>query len=296
MALWTEPTLHWQSAVDSVSRHRELVLQGELLTRWPALPFETAPTDCLKIGSAFWIWQPGVGGIRFTDEQPTCDVYPDVQGDRDWFTRVITRSWLPAAYQVWGRQALHASAVARVDQQRAIAFSGPSGAGKSTLAFALARRPGWGHLCDDTLVFSCRQGAVDLHPLQGTIRLRPATAAFFSAEPEAEAGAWPSVPLTLSTIYFVRVAEDDSAPAATIAPLRAFESYPKLLSEANSITLSIPLYNQQLMRDYLHLVANVPAFLLSYRRSFDVIDEILDVIEDHQRAQRAQRAELANLG
>lgn len=282
MELWTEPALHWQAAVDSASRHRELVSQGELLTRWPALPFEAAPTDCIKIGSEFWIWQPGVGGIRFTAEHPACDVYPDAQGDREWFTRIVTRSWLPAAYQVWGRQALHASAVARVDRQRAIAFSGPSGAGKSTLAFALARRQAWTHLCDDTVAFSCRADAVDLHQLKGVVRLRPATAAFFSAEPETEAGSWPSVALTLSTLYFVRVADDESAPAARIVPLKASECYPRLLEEANSITLSIPRYNQQLMRDYLHLVATVPAFQLSYRRSFEVMDEILDTIEAHQ--------------
>ena len=138
------------------------------------------------------------------------------------------------------------------------------------------------------MAFSCREGAVDLHPLGGTIRLRPATAEFFSAEPEADSQAWPSVALTLSTIYVVSVSTE-STVAATISPLRAAASYPKLLEEANSITLTVPHYNQQLMRDYLHLVATVPVFQLLYRRSFDVIDDVLDAIEVHQEAVHKQR-------
>ncbi len=53
---------------------------------------------------------------------------------------------------------LHASAV--VVGGQAIAFTANSGEGKSTLAAALSNRPGFAHLCDDTLVLDVQPGGI----------------------------------------------------------------------------------------------------------------------------------------
>ena len=75
------------------------------------------------------------------------------------------------------------------------------------------------------------------------------------------------------------IAGDDALTAdAVIEPLTAPESYPLLLQQAHSFTLQIPAFNQQLMRDYLALTASVPVFRLTYRRSFDRMDAILDTV------------------
>ena len=68
---------------------------------------------------------------------------------------------MPAVYQVWGRQVLHASAVAQNGTGRVLGFTGPSGAGKSTIAYGLGQRAGWAHVADDTLAFYMVSSAYD---------------------------------------------------------------------------------------------------------------------------------------
>jgi len=281
MALWTEPIIHWHPGVDAASQHRELVAAGQLLTTWQPAPFEESPTDCFRLGDAYWIWQPGVGGIRFFADTPQCTAYPAHDVDSDWFANLITRSWLPAVYLVWGRQVLHASAAMRTSDGRAVAFVGPSGAGKSTIAYGLSRRPGWTHVSDDTLAFSVAGPAIALHPLRNDARLRSATAEYFgrSAHP-VDPIEWPDGALTLSAVYLLE-SEADGSGAVTIATVKAADAYTRLLEQAHAFTLEIPSHNQRLMRDYLALAAAIPAFRLTYRRSFDAMEEILEAVDRH---------------
>jgi hypothetical protein len=184
---------------------------------------------------------------------------------------------MPAVYQVWGRQVLHASAVAEQATGRVVAFTGPSGAGKSTLAYGCAQRPGWVHLADDTLAFSVDAGSIVLHPLKNDARLRPATAAYHGrSDDPLQPISWPDQPLSLSRLFVIG-GNDDLTTAAVVEPLAAAESYMLLLQQAHAFTLQIPAFNQQLLRDYLAL-ATVPTFRLTYQRSFDRMDEILDLV------------------
>lgn len=281
MTAWADPRIVWRPGVDSAAEYDRLTQTAELLTRWPPAPFETSATDCFKAGADFWIWQPGVGGIRFTAVDPSFDAFPASTVDPAWFEYLVTRSWMPAVYQVWGRQVLHASAAARTSTGDVFAFTGPSGAGKSTMAFSLAQRPGWTLVADDTLAFSVSGGAIELHPLRNEARLRPATAAYHGRRDEApQPVEWPDVALTLRRVYVLDGV--DAAPeAAVIGPLGAAEGYTRLLEQAHAFTLQIPAFNQQLMRDYLALAAAVPLVRLTYRRSFDSMTAILDRIEQH---------------
>jgi len=66
--------------------------------------------------------------------------------------------------------------------------------------------------------------------------------------------------------------------------LKAGESYALLLEQAHAVTLKLAKHNRQLMRDYLELAATIPVFRLTYRRSFEAIEEVFDALEDHLRS------------
>ena len=284
MAPWTEPRIEWHRGLDSLRHYQYLVDGAELLTRWEPAPFERTATDCFKLGDDFWIWQPGVGGIRFkAGGDPSFSAYPSDTVDPGWFEHLIERSWMPAVYQVWGRQVLHASAVAHKHTGRVVGFTGPSGAGKSTIAFGLGQRAGWTQLADDTLAFSVDGGRVVLHPLKNDARLRPATAAYHGrSDAPLQPIAWPDRTVALSRL-FVIAGDDDLSADVVVEPLTAGESYTLLLQQAHSFTLQVPVFNQQLMRDYLTLAASVPIVRLTYRRSFDSLGAILDEVVRHAR-------------
>jgi len=264
-----------------------LLRHGDLLARWPAAPFEISHTDCFAFDGEYWIWQPGIGGIRFAAERAEVTAFSTRDVDPAWFTYLVTRSWLPPVYQVWGRQVLHASAVVHEASGGVVAFAGPSGAGKSTVAYGLAQRAGWRQVCDDTLAFSSANhdrpnASVTLHPLDNDARLRPATAAYFGmSDRPHERVRWPSQPLRLQRVYFLEPAADEALAGRThhVTALRPGEAYRKLLQQAHAFTLAVPSHNQRLMRDYLAVAASVPAYRLTYRKSFDVIEEIFDTVD-----------------
>lgn len=282
---WLEPAGTWNAACDSAAQYAWLSAEGELLVRWPPAPYETAPTDCFRVGDRYWIWQLGVGGIAFARD-PAFTAYPAPEVDASWFRYVVQRSWLPAAYQIWGRQVLHASAVLRQASGNVLAFVGPSGAGKSTIAYGLGRRDGWRQVSDDTLAFSwCTSGArrdLVLHPLQNDARLRPATARYYGRDGESpRAVAWPNGSLSLRSIYILSAHEEEDD--VRISPLKAADAYLLLLGQAHAFSLKLPEVNQRLMRDYLALTAAVSTFRLTYRRSFDAMESILDAVHQHHR-------------
>jgi hypothetical protein len=250
------------------------------LSQWAPAPFESAPTDCFKVDHTYWVWQAGVGGLRFVAGQAEFFAFPASGVEPAWFKRVVLHSWLPAIYQVWGRQVLHASAAVRAETGDVVAFAGTSGAGKSTIAYSLGRRAGWQTVSDDTLAFSCADGRVALHPLRREVRLRAATARHYGRTGEVfEPLAWPTGSVALARVYFLAV--DPSVAAATaITPLSAAENYRRVLEQAFALSLNVPELNRKLMLDYAALAA-VPSFRLAYRRSFDVIESVLDDLEAH---------------
>jgi hypothetical protein len=280
---WMEPIAHWESALDSAVQSRWLAEHGTRVCQWAPTPFEASPTDCFQIDRTFWLWQAGVGGIRFRSDLPEFFAFPSSDADPAWFERVVLHSWLPAIYQVWGRQVLHASAVLREPGGEVIAFVGPSGAGKSTIAYSLGRRSGWRMVCDDTLAFSCDGPGIALYPLRQEVRLRPATSARYGRAGEVfEPIAWPQGPVTLGRLYFLAI-DASLTRSSRIVPVAAAESYRLLLEQAFALSLDIPEHNRELMLDYAALAA-VPSFRLVYRQSFDVIERVLDDLEAHALA------------
>ncbi len=283
MERWIEPTVEWRSGTDCEVQRHWLVEHGTLLITWPAAPGEQTVTDCFQVGDDYWIWQLGVGGVRFRSDRPHVVAYPSPQGDSRWFQQVVSRSWLPAVYPFWGRQVLHATAVASLVTGGVLGFVGPSLAGKSTIAYGLGRRAGWTLVCDDTLVFSSADGALTLHRVENEARLRPASAAYYGTSGlEYEPVTWPACPLHLTALYVLQ-GEAGHEGSARIARLPASESYPLLLAQAHALTLNLPFYTRRLMCDYLDLAKATPVFRLAYLKSFDALEATLDAVEDHGR-------------
>lgn len=280
MGPWIEPVAHWEPPLDSAAHAKWLAQQGSRICQWAPAPFEASPTDCFKVDQTYWLWQGGVGGIRFQADLPEFFAFPSPDVEPVWFHQVVTRSWLPAIYQVWGRQVVHASAVVREATGAVVAFVGPSGAGKSTVAYGLGRRDGWQMVSDDTLAFSCVGGLVALHPLRQVVRLRPSTAGYYGkAGVVFEPITWPRGVVTLAGVYFLEVGHQVTEKTQ-IAPLSVAQSYGGLLEQAFALSLNIPEHNRQLMVDYAAL-ATAPSFRLVYRRSFDVLERVLDDLVAH---------------
>ncbi len=279
-APWVDPTIDWQPTLSIERQLADLRSAGDLLVTWPATEFEQTDTDCFKAGDDLWIWQPDVGAVRFRLDTPHLTAWCWPGANPAWFRQVVTRSWLPAIYPLWGRQVIHASAVQCRATEVCVAFTGPTHAGKSTTAYALQRRSGWRALADDTVAFSIAGPLPALHPIPNEARLRPASAAFFEVDQPPAEVPWPGGNPVLAAIYVLEGDPTLSRPAE-FAPLRASEALPLLLQQAYALSFKIPKYNQQLMKDYLALAAAVPVFHLRYRRSFDVADELFSAIEGH---------------
>jgi hypothetical protein len=99
---------------------------------------------------------------------------------------------------------LHASAV--VVEGRAIAFTADSGAGKSTLAAALSNRPGFAHLCDDTLVLDVRADGITAMPDGKPLKLWDDAFALAGAARQ-------SAILTVPGKFYASAAQQAEAPA-----------------------------------------------------------------------------------
>lgn len=293
---WVEPDVDWQLGLDSATQYGWLLAHGERLVSWPPAPFEPTATDCFKVGDDYWIWQPGVGGLWFREDHRRVRAMPAAQVDRAWFDRLVRRSWLPAVYQVWGRQVLHATAVADTVTGEVLAFAGPSGVGKSTIAYGLGRRAGWTLVCDDTLAFSSDERGILLHRMPNEPRLRPPSAAYYGTTGRAlERIVWPAQEPRLRGVYFLS-GDPDLASPVRVTRLNAAESYRRLLDQAHALTLKIPRHTRQLMLAYAGLAASVPVFGLEYRKSFDRIEAVLDAVERHRCGTDDHRQPLEEAG
>src|SRR5262245_13884639 len=230
-----ESAIDWQHGRGCSAHYQWLSRHGDHLVRWPAAPFETSPTDCFVLGPDYWIWQPGVGVLRFSTASDRIDALSERGVDRDWFASVVRRSWFPSVYQIRGCQVVHASAVLNGATGEAVAFAGPGGAGKSTLAFGLGQRRHWQQLCDDVMALSAANGEIVLHQLEHELRLRPASADYFGVRDLSTATPnWPSPSVPLGRIYFLEPRDDAAADLRPIsfAQLRPGDAYRRLLTQA----------------------------------------------------------------
>src|SRR5215210_6817871 len=110
--LWVHARIEWGGTLDAVTDALSKPVGAQQLTAWPATGFETTETDCFTVGDQIWIWQRDVGAVHFGLHVPVVAAFSWPGSDADRFRQLVLRSWLPAIYPLWGRQVLHASAVA----------------------------------------------------------------------------------------------------------------------------------------------------------------------------------------
>lgn len=287
-APWIQPEIEWREPFDPAAWEAATANTRHPLVTWPPTEYDTTETHCFRAQDDFWIVQHDIGAVHFTLFEPRVVAHVWPGADEARFRQYVTRSWLPAIYPLWGRQVLHASAVACPRSGVAVAFTGPTRAGKSTTAFGLSRRGAWVHAADDTLAFSIGEDAaapVRLHPIPNEARLRPATADYYGrTDSPTETLTWPESDVALKAIY-VLDGDDTCRETARFTRLRAADALPLLLQQAFALSFDMAAYNQRLMKDYLALASRVPVFGLRYRRSFDVAEELFAALDAHLQAE-----------
>ena len=191
------------------------------------------------------------------------------------------RDVVPWILPVRGLEAIHASAV--LTTEGVVALCGASGAGKSTIAFGLFRRgyPAW---ADDTVALDLSTSRVQAVPLPFRAALRPASAAFFAADPSETAavrrdwvdgGDAESEPLRALCVL-TRV--PDPSPRPSVKRLPPGLALAALLPHVYSFILD-GARKRRLIEQYLSVIARVPVLEVRFAPGFDRLPQLLDEIE-----------------
>lgn len=219
-----------------------------------------------------WVHLPGVGAYGFTTDADGVRAVPDEGADRELIEDAFRRMVLPLALQAQGREVLHASAVRTPDGVTALCAR--SGTGKSTIACALSGR---GHLlwADDAVCFEIGAERVEALPVPFTLRLRPASAAFFADT--AETGV--RSPEQAEPLTAVFVLERSDAGAPQVERLAAAAAFREVLTHGYCFSMQDRGRNAGMVQNYLELVDRVPVHRVRFSEGLEQVEETLDVIE-----------------
>lgn len=227
---------------------------------------------------------PGVAAFAFDPKQDEVKAFPDSGVTRGVAAEAYRRVVLPMIQQARKRQVLHASAVRA--SAGVVAFCGISGTGKSTVAYAFSRRgyPVWG---DDAVCFETSDRGIESVPLPFDVLLLPATASFFALTPEAarissldgESEAAAEVPLSAVCVLRRSLGTGRRSPAE-IVPLPPADAFTATLEHAYALGLADKLQRRELVEQYLQLAATTPVFGVSFERSLEQLEAVVDAIEE----------------
>jgi hypothetical protein len=243
-----------------------------------------------------WMAWPYLATFRFRADDPCITAYVLAGAPVDVVWDVYRRTVLPMALQVFGWEALHASAVVcemegrpegrplRTDGRGVVAFSAVSETGKSTVAYGLRRR-GFPQWSDDGVVFRMEDHPLAT-PLPFAARLRPESQKIFSADADAsspfeENGAGEqqfAEPLPIAAICLLRRTADAKGSVATIRSVASSAAFPALLIHAHEFDPNNAERRARMMQTYLDLVAHVPVFEVAFVPDRKQIDRLLDAI------------------
>lgn len=234
------------------------------------------------------------GGIAF-HYQCGEGVVADVPGEefRDEFELYLRGTVFGAVAWINGFCPLHASAV--VLGGRAIAFTADSGEGKSTLAAALSSRPGFTHMCDDTLVLDVRADGILAMPDGKPLKLWDDAFALTGAARQS--------PILTVPGKFYAVAPQQALGPATLTDLVFLSEGEGVRLEKVKGTGKLPLLTGALYRAFVHglrgdyeqhgrmmtqIAANVRFWRLSRPRERAAFTLNLDTIEGLVRSEMVQ--------
>ena len=227
-------------------------------------------------GSDKWIHLPGVGAFRFQPGSAEVVAFPLPSAGTYLVQDAFNRSVLPLALQALGQEVLHASAVLARD--RVVALCAVSGTGKSTIACALARRghPLW---ADDAVCFDASRVPIRAVSLPFSLRLRPASAAYFATGENGSRIQLPteSSPAELGAVVVLERSELGAEPA--LSRLTAAEAFTAALTHAYAFDTEEKARNGRMVTSYLELVDRVPVFRLAFSPGLEGLPQILDLLE-----------------
>jgi hypothetical protein len=192
---------------------------------------------------------------------------------------------LPLALHARGTFSFHASSVA-LDGRALVAFVGQTGAGKSTLATSLARAAPDILFSDDCLAIAATSSGVIAHPSYASARLWPESAdALFS-----DRGALPLASPRTAKLRAALPAAAESMPLRRLYLIESGEGPPAVspLGRRDAlIRLAGHLYRLDIgdrarlagELDLLEaVVARVPVAVLAYRRAYEELPAVREVI------------------
>ena len=225
------------------------------------------------LGDRHWVHVPGLAAFSFPRDAGGITAVPDPGADPRVVEDAFRRMVMPLALQAQGREVLHASAV-RGDAG-VLALCAVSGTGKSTVACALSRR-GHSLWADDAVCFEVQRADVNVLPVPFTLRLRPASAAFFADEPGDDGVQDPQGTERLACVFVLARSESGGPQIERLAAASAFR---EVLTHGYCFSMQDRARNETMVRNYLELVDRVPVYRITFSEGLDGLDATLDTIE-----------------
>jgi hypothetical protein len=224
-------------------------------------------------GTRHLMRMPGLATFAWRDgsDQVTATTAAGRSAVVDAFRRCV----LPMALHTRGLQVLHASAV--LGPAGVVALCARSGTGKSTLAFGLSGRPGRSLWADDAVAFDASGSSVRALPLPFELHLRPASAAYFGADPVLAAGAAPGGSEPLAAVVVLERDESTSVQARRLTDAEAFTA---VLQHAYCFDLEARPRRRETAERYLELSARVPVWELRFRAGLDELPAVIEALEE----------------
>ena len=228
----------------------------------------------------YWAYLPAVGAFRSEPDGRVLAV-PNEHASDALVVDTYRRTIAPMTLQLLGRQVLHASAVET--PAGVIGFCADSQTGKSTIAFGLGRS-GYRVCADDALAFETSGSEVQMLELPFSVRLRPASAAYFGVPvpPPPPLDAQGRIVVggkTASLSALCILSRQSEGRGVELLRLGAAEIMQTLLPHAYCFTLLNDELKRRTVEEYLRLAARVPVYEARFTATLDELPSLLAEIE-----------------
>lgn len=262
---------------------RETITGFPAAEEWVSKPYNFS-TELRKSGNNLWLSSYDFGAIEINCEAFSISTYPLRDSDFYRFHNFVNHVWLPLAYHACKFQVIHASSNINLDTQQIIGFCGPSGSGKSTFAFGLAKKKNWSQVTDDRFAFAVENSKVKPIHIPDHINLRPASVTHFkeSGGKKISSNGFGSNTKLSSIFYLTPIYNKGEIRSSgfEFQSMSKADAYDLLIKQAFAITTKFPDLNRDLIFRYLTLTEQINTYNLIYYKSFEMLDDIYEAIED----------------
>ena len=224
--------MHWQLGNPDTLPMHTLRPRSSLVNQWSSVTNGKSDVFCYKFNDEIWVVHEQLGAIQFDQTPHIITAYPPDSQSLPEFVNGAGYVWLPLAYQYWGIQVLHASAVTR--ERKVLAFVGPT-SWQINAGLRFFEAQGMETDCRRSLAFSTKKNNISLIPIDNKVRLRPASETFFAPSAGKESGLeWPqSGDKPTSNLWLVP--DDNNEISASIRTLGIATAQKRLLSQAYAL-------------------------------------------------------------